>query len=327
MSTNIAGETAKAAAVNATRTFPLTSFHGEKPAAPAWFHASLDAPHDDRVIEVEGARLHSRSWGEKGKPGLILIHGGLAHLSWWDFIAPFLARDHHVVATSLSGMGGSDQRDAYAVTQHGREALGAAEDWGLFECGTRPIVISHSYGGFVTLAQSAAQGARLGGAVIMDTPIKPPSGDNSPASTRGARSYDTLAEALARFRLLPDQDCENLFLVDHVARHAVREFEDAESGRSRYRWGHDPALWKKLQRVEGNPLDLIANVQCPLAFIRGTQSALVTDEVWALMREFFGPDVPMIDVPEARHHLMLDQPLATIAALNGLLACWPTKSA
>jgi hypothetical protein len=28
-------------------------------------------------------------------------------------------------------------------------------------------------------------------------------------------------------------------------------------------------------------------------------------------------------VPEARHHLMLDQPLALVAALRGLLAGWP----
>ena len=32
---------------------------------------------------------------------------------------------------------------------------------------------------------------------------------------------------------------------------------------------------------------------------------------------------PMFPVPEADHHLMLDQPLATVAALRGLLAGWP----
>ncbi|PKP92970.1 MAG: alpha/beta hydrolase, partial [Alphaproteobacteria bacterium HGW-Alphaproteobacteria-14] len=39
-------------------------------------------------------------------------------------------------------------------------------------------------------------------------------------------------------------------------------------------------------------------------------------------RELGGVDIPIIAVPEARHHLMLDQPLAFTAALRAVIEEW-----
>jgi pimeloyl-ACP methyl ester carboxylesterase len=41
------------------------------------------------------------------------------------------------------------------------------------------------------------------------------------------------------------------------------------------------------------------------------------------MRSIAPPGSPGIEIPDADHHLMLDQPLAFVAALRGLLAAWP----
>jgi hypothetical protein len=35
------------------------------------------------------------------------------------------------------------------------------------------------------------------------------------------------------------------------------------------------------------------------------------------------PDTPVIPIPDAAHHVMVDQPLALVAALRRLLASWP----
>ena len=35
-----------------------------------------------------------------------------------------------------------------------------------------------------------------------------------------------------------------------------------------------------------------------------------------------GPQAPVVEVPEARHHVMLDQPLGFVAALRMLLDSW-----
>jgi len=38
-----------------------------------------------------------------------------------------------------------------------------------------------------------------------------------------------------------------------------------------------------------------------------------------------GNDIPIIAIPEARHHLMLDQPLAFVAALRSVLSFWKSS--
>ena len=36
---------------------------------------------------------------------------------------------------------------------------------------------------------------------------------------------------------------------------------------------------------------------------------------------------PVVEIPQARHHIMLDQPLALVAALRALLADWEHSTA
>jgi pimeloyl-ACP methyl ester carboxylesterase len=40
------------------------------------------------------------------------------------------------------------------------------------------------------------------------------------------------------------------------------------------------------------------------------------------MSQLMGPLAPIVEVPEAQHHVMLDQPLAFVAALRMLLESW-----
>jgi pimeloyl-ACP methyl ester carboxylesterase len=40
------------------------------------------------------------------------------------------------------------------------------------------------------------------------------------------------------------------------------------------------------------------------------------------MSSLLGPSAPIVEVPEAQHHVMLDQPLAFVAALRTLLQSW-----
>src|ERR1700759_4944792 len=75
---------------------PLAPFKGEKPPAPGWFDKALaDAP-ERRKVRVLGTDIELLTWGEVGRPGLILVHGNSAHADWWSFIAPFLADRYRV---------------------------------------------------------------------------------------------------------------------------------------------------------------------------------------------------------------------------------------
>jgi hypothetical protein len=60
-------------------------------------------------------------------------------------------------------------------------------------------------------------------------------------------------------------------------------------------------------------------VGCRAALIFGEKSALVSRETASYMSSLMGPRAPVVEVPEARHHVMLDQPLGFVAALRMLL--------
>lgn len=303
------------------RSYPLAALAGARPPAPAWFNAMLAEPREDHETTVDGAAIAWRRWGAAGKRGLVFVHGGMAHLGWWDFIAPAFAENWSPIGLSLSGMGASDWRESYPIEGYADEVRAVAEAAGSFDGPEPPVVVAHSFGGFVTLMLAARHGADFAGAVICDTPA--PRSDLSAGgepSRVGGRVYADEAAALARFRLSPHQDCANLFLVDHVARGALRDAVD-DAGRPGKTWAHDPDIWLKMRRPKPLP------PACPLAFVRGAQSQLVTDARWADMQEtvaaLTGTRPPFLSVPGAQHHLMLDQPLGLIEALKDLLDGWP----
>ena len=80
---------------------PLAAYHGARPPAPAWFDDAIANEPERTFIEVEGARIELLAWGERGKPGLIFLHGGAAHADWWSFIAPFFAAERRVRGADL----------------------------------------------------------------------------------------------------------------------------------------------------------------------------------------------------------------------------------
>jgi pimeloyl-ACP methyl ester carboxylesterase len=56
--------------------------------------------------------------------------------------------------------------------------------------------------------------------------------------------------------------------------------------------------------------------------MRGEFSAIVPPETSQYMVELLNRNAPLVEIPQAHHHLILDQPLAFIAALRALLADW-----
>src|SRR5438874_549866 len=95
----------------------------KRSTGPEWFTAAIAAPVEERWVKVEGCPIHYLRWGQPGKPGLLLVHGGFAHAHWWDFIAPAFADDYCVAALDLSGMGDSGRRPKYTAELFAQEAI------------------------------------------------------------------------------------------------------------------------------------------------------------------------------------------------------------
>ncbi|MDB5429872.1 MAG: alpha/beta hydrolase fold protein [Caulobacter sp.] len=295
---------------------PLAPFNGAKPPAPAWFEAAIAHEPERGFVEVQGAKIEVLTWGEVGRPGLLFVHGNGAHADWWSFIAPFFADEWRVAAISWSGMGASDWRDHYSGDLFGEEIFAACEASGLNAGPVKPLVVAHSFGGFVTLLAAALHGDRLRAVVTADSPIRPPGMEwkGPPQRGGGNRTYDTAQEALNRFRLAPPQDCANLYIADFIARRSIKPVEGG------FTWKFDPYMWRQFEMEERGPL--LENLKCPVALMWGDRSNLFGPDIQAYVKSIAPPNTPMVVIPDADHHVMIDQPLAFVAALRGLLAGW-----
>jgi pimeloyl-ACP methyl ester carboxylesterase len=288
--------------------------------APDWFRMALSRSKQSRYVVVEGCPIHYFLWPgrqESSKTsGLLFVHGAGAHANWWSFIAPFFARDFRVAALDRSGAGDSGRRSTYGSALRVEEMRAVIADAGL---GTRPIVIGHSFGGLITTKYAFEHGNQLGGAVLVDSPIRSLEEERAhpitpPQSTK-TRIYDTFEKALAHFRLEPPQSCRNQYIVEFIARHSLRPVDGG------WTWKFDGTA------LGDHPLDepfrdYLGAARCRMGLIYGQRSALVSRETASYMSTLMGVGAPVVEVADSQHHVMLDQPLAFIAALRTMLGRW-----
>jgi pimeloyl-ACP methyl ester carboxylesterase len=146
----------------------LRSYCGAVPRAPAWFSRVLACHPKQQRIEVEGASIELLTWGRLGKPGLLFQHGFSSHGWWWAFIAPFLADRFRCTALTWSGMGDSTWRNRYSLDLYVQEAKAAISATNLDRGPVRPIIVGHSFGGFIAHAFASRHPELLSGAILVD---------------------------------------------------------------------------------------------------------------------------------------------------------------
>lgn len=299
----------------------LARYRGAKPEAPAWFDAAIAAVYEEQFADADGIRIRYQSWGDKTKPGLMLCHGNGAHAHWYDFIAPAFAERYHVVAMTFSGMGGSDWRDSYDFNKFSAEQIAVCEHAGLFDNGRKPVIVAHSFGGFITMNTAHRHSEKFAGVMIVDSGIRPPEDEweGPPIRSTRNRVYANLEAGLARFRLAPAQPCDNHYILDYIARHSLKQVENT-AGQTGWTWKFDPGVFRKFE-FDKMSTNMLASITCKVALMRGEQSVLVPNRIWDYMRGLRG-DMSMVSIPDAQHHVMLDQPLAFNQAVQDQLDAW-----
>lgn len=298
-----------------------------------WLRDAMNVPRETGFIDVDNSAIRYFRWGDPAKPGIVLLHGFLAHSRCWSFIAPFLADDYHVVAYDMSGMGDSDKRAAYPIETRVNELLTVTEKTGLFDNGAKPTIIAHSYGGQVAVSTVHEHADKFAGMIICDLMImrpsvleahaekfKPPGNQNS---DKPNRVYPDFASAKARFVLAPPQKVEQAELFDFMAFHSLKQVEGGWS------WKFDPSVFRRepgFEKKWAKTGERVVSAPGRKAIIYGKESYLFNADSEAYVRELMTtldvPTFPIIDIPHARHHLMLDQPIALLTALKTVLAMW-----
>lgn len=269
------------------------------------------------TVTVAGSDISYLSWGDPGRRGLVFVHGGGAHAHWWTHVAASFARDFRVLAIDLSGHGDSDHRDEYSLERWTEEVVSVAEHGGITG---QAVLVGHSMGGFVTIVTAARHGDRLAGVIVCDSPVSEPDPEITShaghAFGSGGRVYGTIEEGIARFRPIPAQDHYLDYVMEHVGRQSLRHTPQG------WAWKFDRRIFEQFAgELRYIALPYLRQVTCRFALLR-SECGLVTPNISATMYEALGRRAPVIELPEAGHHPMLDQPLLLVTAVRTLLADW-----
>jgi pimeloyl-ACP methyl ester carboxylesterase len=265
-------------------------------------------------LHVNGLALHALEWAQPGAPGLCFLHGGSAHSHWFDaVIAPFIGR-YHILSLDQRGHGVSEwpAPPAYATEDFVSDLLGVMEVMGW----ERMTLVGHSMGGANSMGLAAWHPERVERLVIVDSrPSIPPERlgtmhERGARALRAPRRHPTPEAAVASFRLLPRETFAAPELLAHVARAGIVErgggwsfrFDPAANGS---RKPHD--MWPHLSRIAA-----------PTLLVRAALSPVLTAD---MARKMCGliPDVRMVEVPDAYHHVTLDQPERFVDAVKEFL--------
>ena len=287
--------------------------------APSWFAAALNQKPEHLNTEVDGCRIHMRAWGSPELPPLVLVHGGGAHSGWWDHIAPFFTHSHRVIAPDLSGHGDSGTRTAYDLPGWAGEVVEAASVGGP---SGQPIIVGHSMAGFITAAAAELYGRQLDSIVVIDSPLwdQAPEAPRLRTRTQRPTAYRSKDEILARFKPVPAQETVLPYVADHIAADSVRRTLTG------WVWKFDRGIfdapWLDAPPAEQETMErAMAQLPCRIGYIR-CGAGLVPPEMGDRIRSILQLRGPFVELAEAGHHPMLDQPLPLVATLRTMLEMW-----
>jgi pimeloyl-ACP methyl ester carboxylesterase len=292
---------------------------------PDWFAAAVATePAVDEIV-VAGVPMRYRAWADvstgdvsaddapeavDSKAPVILLHGGGAHARWWDHIAPLLTHSRRVVAADLTGHGDSGRRDVYSLDLWADEVIALASE----RFTVPPVVIGHSMGGFVALQAASRPDNGFAGVITVDSPVRTRLPEDEAAATHKAfgplKLYGTREELLARFRPIPQQPMLP-YIAKYVADNSIRHIDGG------WTWKFDPRIFNRTRLS----LTSLGSIDIRLAMLRA-ERGMISAEMQAAIDQALNRPATVIEVPEAGHAIMLDQPLALVTALRTMLAVW-----
>ena len=261
-----------------------------------------------------GLKLHYLDWGGDPKQRtFLLLHGGGAHAHWWDYVAPELSAYGHVVALDFRGHGRSEwAKDAdYGPPAYIQDVRALIE-----HLGTKVVLIGHSMGGAVAQWCAVTFPKMLAALVIVDSPAGPP-----PLlrrlqwrwrrRARGGRRPELRSadDIIRKFRLSPP----GTYLThEQLEQLALKGALQLPNGHWAYRFDPETRAWRKHRgRMQRPNLSLI---NLPTLILRGEESTLVAPRHARRMNRKVKGSVFKL-VPRAFHHVPLDNPEATTAAI------------
>jgi pimeloyl-ACP methyl ester carboxylesterase len=277
-------------------------------AATAWPEPT------SHYVEVDGVRLHYLDWGgDPDKHTFLLLHGGAAHVHWWDTVAPLLVPHGRVIALDFRGHG----RSAWANPPHYGPQWYTRDVCGLVKhLGTRVILVGHSMGGAVAQWVATGHPELLEALIVVDSPHGPP-----PLFRRLMWRWRRKAQGGVRPELKTFEDIKRKFRLSPPGTYLTREDLERlamlgslqlDNGNWAFRLDPNTRAWRKVEGRTRKPK--IKALRMPVLILRGEESALVREHhARGMNRKIRGSVYRQIT--RAHHHVPLDNPTDTAQAI------------
>ncbi len=288
--------------------------------------ARRDIAWRDRSVRVEGLRLHFLDWGTRGKPPVLLLHGGMQTAHSWDLVAVVLRRQFHVVAMDLRGHGDSDwvREGDYGHASHRKDIAGVVRELGWDKC----IVVGVSLGGLAALDYAAQHPEQTAALVVVDVGPELNTGGVGRIVDfgRGPAELDSIEDFIERaMEYNPRRKREQL---RHSLTHNLRQLPNGK-----WTWKYDRRLTHRPRETDDagqagvgarhtrftEMWDTLGRIECPTLVVRGADSDVFAEETARKMVDLI-PDSRFVTVPDAGHTVPQDNPIDFLAALQSFLS-------
>ena len=259
----------------------------------------------DRIVEVDGLRMHYLDWGNPDKPTVVLLHGLRGHAHSWDDVSTALSPDFHVLALDQRGRGLTDwAKDGdYGIDAFVGDLAGFCRVVGL----EKFILMGHSMGARNAMAFADKHAHRLEKLVLSEfgPQINPKGGQRIAKELIDVpEEFDTLDDAIAymtrfnRYASAPVMHRRELY--------ASKELPNGKIG-----WRYDIEIRQQFREDRRPPMkevwSVIPNISCPTLIVRGTETDILPLEVAERMVQVM-PKARLVHVERAGHMLMEDNP-------------------
>jgi pimeloyl-ACP methyl ester carboxylesterase len=184
-------------------------------------------------------------------------------------------------------------------------------------------IVGHSLGGIVAAAFAVSHPQKTCAFAMIDTPLR------SDFFVRLARaddlrafpeaSYPSRRAAARSYRPFPRLTVALPSLLQHIGRYAVKQRPDS-------RWAFRCDRRAVVVGEGVDPLELLTRARAPLLYVRGAQSALTEPADLARVRAA-AHSVACSEIPNAHHHVLLDQPNALGELLRAFLIATACQAA
>ena len=242
-----------------------------------------------RAVDLDGP-VHYADFGGTGPP-IVLVHGlGGSHLNWLP-VAPRLAAHGRVLAIDLAGHGRTPSLGRTARVSANRRLLGRF----LETVAREPAVLmGNSMGGYISLAEVAAEPAKVASLVLVDAAVPPAPGapfDLRTTALFAGLTLPFIGGALMRLRARngPEQSVRNIFaLCCKDPSRIARDVYDAHVELARERATYGPVVRRDFLEAQRSLLAalvqrrrfyaMVAGIRATALIIQGEQDRLVRVE-------------------------------------------------